>query len=136
MLLSKKSKLTTAVNLAGDIELAVSVFMSTIDNRLSPAFPRKGNAPVTFDDLSLPKAGSRVCRYHSFRNKAHRSRYDCVESAAGKMATQKKARVALFDPDSVHPPTGRHLWGNAQSSQAGARQSRKTERHQSDSLVL
>jgi hypothetical protein len=52
VLLSSATTPTAAVNLGGDID-GSSIFMSTLDNRLSPAFPSKGNATVTFDGLTL-----------------------------------------------------------------------------------
>jgi|SRR6516225_9910380 hypothetical protein len=70
VLLSRQNKPPVAVNLA-ETELAVSMFMSTTDNRLGPAFPSKGNATVTFDGFDLRQAGSLVCRCQSRRNKDH-----------------------------------------------------------------
>jgi hypothetical protein len=55
LLLSRTTKPTAPLNLTGDIELVVSMLMTTIDNRLNPALHRKGNAAVTFDSLSCAK---------------------------------------------------------------------------------
>jgi hypothetical protein len=55
LLLSRTTKPTAPLNLTGDIELVVSMLMTTIDNRLNPALHRKGNAAVTFDSLSYAK---------------------------------------------------------------------------------
>jgi hypothetical protein len=48
---SRKTTPTGALNLTGDIELALSMFMATIDTLFSPALHRKGNATVTFAGL-------------------------------------------------------------------------------------
>jgi len=45
---SRKTTLTAALNLTGDFELALSMFMATIDTLFNPALHRKGNATVTF----------------------------------------------------------------------------------------
>jgi hypothetical protein len=45
---SRKTTPTAALNLTGDFELALSMFMATIDTLFSPALHRKGNATVTF----------------------------------------------------------------------------------------
>ena len=45
---SRKTTSTAALNLTGDIDLAFSMFMATIDTLFSPALHRKGNATVTF----------------------------------------------------------------------------------------
>jgi hypothetical protein len=48
---SRKTTPTAALNLMGDIELALSMFMVTIDTLFSPALHHKGNATVTFAGL-------------------------------------------------------------------------------------
>src|SRR6478672_7425320 len=48
---SRKPTPTAALNLTGDIELALSMFMATIDTLFSPVLHRKGNATVTFTGL-------------------------------------------------------------------------------------
>ena len=48
---SRKTTPTAALNLTGDIELALSMFMATIDTLFSPALHPKGNATVTFAAL-------------------------------------------------------------------------------------
>jgi len=47
----RKATSTTALNLTSDIELALSMFMATIDTLFSSVFHRKGNATVTFAGL-------------------------------------------------------------------------------------
>ena len=48
---SRKTTPTAALNLMGDIELALSKFMVTIDTLFIPALHHKGNATVTFAGL-------------------------------------------------------------------------------------
>lgn len=47
-----KTKQTTALGFIGDIDCLVSVFMTTIDNRLRVALNRKSNATVTSNGMS------------------------------------------------------------------------------------
>ena len=53
MLLLSKSKHTVTVNADRHFELAVSTFMSSVDNNLPPALCGKGNTAVTFNSLKL-----------------------------------------------------------------------------------
>jgi hypothetical protein len=53
MLLLLKSKHTVSVDVDRHFELAVSTFMSSVDNNLHPALCGKGNAAVTFNSLKL-----------------------------------------------------------------------------------
>ena len=51
------------------------MFMSTIDNRLSPAFHRKGNAPVTFAVDILPSGDTAPAK----PSPAIRSALNCLD---------------------------------------------------------
>ena len=113
VLLSKKSNQTVTVSLGGHIELVVSTFTSSVDNRLNLALNRKGNATVTSDGF------------------VDKNRNGCVECTFSEAISQQKAEGAVSHSDGL----GKQLSGQGARTSWESVDLAKRHWHRSNSLV-